>query len=144
MTPAGTGVNLLKNNLYLILSKWIKEGNVLDRKEKKKIRMNIIKVLDKHCGNCMMRTGHSGKYCIDHCDVTNDLKKLSKKLNVKKDIVEPQYRTGKWTNDEEFYLLNHMHLYPLEHLSNQLNRDPQFVFNKMRRILEKQKNKGIS
>lgn len=116
----------------------------MERLAKKQIRMSIIRVLDSRCQTCMMRSGHNGQYCLKECEVTTQLQKLSSQLPKNENVNDSEYRTGKWSNDEEFYLLNHMDHYSIEHLSRRLNRDPEFVCNKKKRLIARRDKKGIS
>lgn len=116
----------------------------MDRLAKKAIRMSIIKILDSRCRGCMMRTGEGSlEYCSTSCDAFDEIQVLSSQLNSDTPNKVTDYVSGKWTTEEEFYLRNHMDLYGVEHLAKKLNREPQFVFNKIK-MVRSQKKKSIS
>jgi hypothetical protein len=42
--------------------------------------------------------------------------------------------TGKWSQEDEFYLIHHAGLYSYEHLAKKFNRNPKDVYSKIRRL----------
>lgn len=78
------------------------------------------------------------RYCIENCEVSLELQHLSSTLskqeseNHSEDQHEKsEVKTGRWTADEEFYLLNHMERYSVDHLAIRLNRSPQSIYSKI-------------
>ncbi|MEK4500057.1 zinc-finger domain-containing protein [Bacillus sp. FSL R12-0069] len=46
----------------------------------KEIRMYILDLQDQHCAACEHRTNQSPKYCLENCQVGEELYRLGKKL----------------------------------------------------------------
>lgn len=112
----------------------------MNRLEKKRVRLNMIQILDTRCKGCMMRNDYDAhNYCIKHCEVSQELQHLSSQLVKKNELVQG----SKWTKDEELYLINHMSLYTIDHMAHQLNRSPQSVISKIQRIGLKKSDFGM-
>lgn len=111
----------------------------MNRLEKKNVRLNMIRILDTRCRGCEMRSDYDAhRFCIENCDVSLELQHLSSTLlkqepeNHSVDHQEKnEVKSGRWTSDEEFYLLNHMSRYSVDHLAERLNRSPQSIYSKI-------------
>lgn len=88
-----------------------------------------------------MRNSYEGnQYCIKECSVGAELQRLSSILTKNEEQREPfKTKSGRWSEEEELYLVNHMKLYSIDHMAVKLNREPQAVYNKIRRLTEKGK-----
>ncbi|MEC1744150.1 zinc-finger domain-containing protein [Schinkia azotoformans] len=116
-------------------------GQVVDKKEAKKIRNKISRLLDSKCTGCSTRANNyklkgqyeAYKYCNESCFIGKNLQELSKKIGNERDPI--------WTDDEVNYLLNHYQLYSIEHLSKRLERSPEAVEIKLKRLLDPRKKR---
>lgn len=105
----------------------------MERLEKKKVRLNLIHILDTKCKGCMMRGDRDAhNYCIKHCEVSMELQSLSASLINTTDI-----KGTRWSEEEELYLAKHLGHYSVEQIANQLNRSPQSVISKIQRTGKK-------
>jgi hypothetical protein len=48
-------------------------------------------------------------------------------------------KKGRWSKDEEFYLLNHAKYFPIHHLAEKLNRSYKDVYSKLWRYKQEKK-----
>jgi hypothetical protein len=121
-----------------------KEEMELNRIEKKQIRLKITTILDEKCRNCKLRNVYEAHdYCFNHCNVGIELQSLSSKLEnnmtgkvacIHSNDMNDQVKSGHWDEEEELYLINHLHYFDTEHLATRLNRDYQSVYNKIMRL----------
>jgi hypothetical protein len=115
---------------------------VMDRKQKKDILLNITQLLDQKCAKCEYKYGKgSPSYCKENCSVFEELNNLSSKLindehPKKQEVIKKKhgFKTGRWSNEDEFYLIHHAGLFSYEHLAKKLNRYPKDVYNKIWRL----------
>lgn len=117
----------------------------MNREEKRVIRLEICKILENQCKGCEYRNsqGETPTYCYTVCSFGKKLIGLSSSLlqdeegiKVAKKVesqseVQPIVHTGPWSQEEEYYLLNHINLYQVYHLSKRLNRAPKSVSAKI-------------
>jgi hypothetical protein len=126
----------------------------MDRKQKKTIHLKITQLLDKHCKQCDVRsTRKSHEICASGCSVGKELLKYGAMLldSEDKPIVEGNagntginqneqpVNQGPWTEEEEFYIQNHAHIFDVLHLSKRLNRSYHDVYNKLLRLMKQKK-----
>lgn len=111
----------------------------MSREEKRQIRLEITELLNK-CQGCKYQysKGETPAYCSTVCPVGITMQTLSQKLiqdEKRKISVEPVFEkplvVGEWSPEEEFYLLNHINLFQVNHLSIRLNRAPKSVSAKI-------------
>jgi hypothetical protein len=83
----------------------------------------------------------SVSHCKENCSVFKDLNDLSSQLindeSPKKSEVikrEKGLVTGRWNDEDEFYLIHHVGLYSHEHLAKKFNRTPKDIYNKIWRL----------
>ncbi|PKG23929.1 hypothetical protein [Niallia nealsonii] len=121
----------------------------MDKGEKKKIRLEIIGILNTECSNCpYLKDNQFNKMCHHTCTFGKRMQELQVKMEtkaeevkvMKKQSVKP-YNKGRYTPEEEFYLLHHMDLYRLTHLANRLNRSLSSVSLKIKQLRRKKKEK---
>jgi hypothetical protein len=112
----------------------------MDREEKRVIRREIIELLDS-CTGCKYRTckGEVPVYCSNVCPAGMAMQSLSAQLildetkKTSQKVVGTPTRIieGPWSMEEEFYLLNHLNIFKVGHLSARLNRAPKSVAAKV-------------
>jgi hypothetical protein len=106
---------------------------------------NITMLLDVKCATCEFKNKGYGRssnnYCKDDCSVFNDINFLSSKLigdekpKKSKQIKHDEgLKTGRWDQDDEFYLIHHAGLFSINHLAVKLSRTPKDVYNKIWRL----------
>ncbi len=100
----------------------------MNREEKRVIRKQICRLLENECKNCENKRsyGETPVHCITVCPVGIKMQSLSNQLiqdERKKKSNVNTFNEGPWSQEEEFYLLNHMNLFKLPHLSKRLNRN---------------------
>lgn len=121
----------------------------MNRKEKRLVREKIISTLDSHCCNCKHEKAYYTKdpYCYEECPIGLKLQQLAAKLITdaedvtannpikitKHRIADPQLKCGKWSDEEELYLFNHLNHYSIEHLAERLQRSVSSVYGKVHR-----------
>jgi hypothetical protein len=114
----------------------------MDRKEKKGIHLKIVHLLDQNCANCEFRSiKNSHTYCKENCLIGQELYQLASKLVssdkeeiqsvAKQEINKEPVKKGRWSSEEETYLINHYKLFTQKHLANRLNRSKRDVYNKI-------------
>jgi hypothetical protein len=120
----------------------------MDRRQKKVIHLRIAQLLDDHCNGCEYRSINSSYlHCRNNCSIGKELNNCANMLLGIPIIKEPVEETtgqllkGKWSTEEEFYLLNHAKFFTVDHLSKRLNRSYRDVYNKLWRW---KKDKKIS
>jgi hypothetical protein len=114
---------------------------MLSRKEKRLIHRNIGRALDK-CSACEHKGVNMAKdgVCYTSCPVGKELRKFSALLEKKEYQEEKVFISGKWTEDEKLYLLNHYSMYDVDHLAERLNRSHDSVSTQINRILSNKNN----
>lgn len=117
------------------------------RSEKRKLRLDITKVLDGECALCECNTtGYERmQVCITTCPVGAKLKKLSQSLlsvDVANNSPSLPLQKGRWTDDEILYLVNHKDRYSISHLAERLDRSPDSVYQKLTHLNKKQRIEG--
>lgn len=125
----------------------------MDRKEKRKIRLDIIQILNDECGNCVYKKDNQFNImCHRFCTFGKQMQELQAKLEITAEEINVQaitkqpikpYKKGRFSPEEEFYLIHHMDLYSLTHLANRLNRSLSSVSLKVKQ-LRKKKKKQVS
>jgi hypothetical protein len=108
----------------------------MNREEKRLIRKEICSLLDS-CNGCQYRIGHGEVpvFCTTVCPAGITMQALAAQLIADETVITSQKVTGisvpviagPWSSDEEFYLMKHLNLYKVGHLSQRLNRDPKSV-----------------
>lgn len=117
----------------------------MDRKLKRAINLKITRILDSQCPSC--------KYCLEknrivhckeNCSVFNELNRLSSMLvndESKEKVLKPtiqenlsQVIKGRYSEEDEFYLIHHAKYFSKEHLAKKLNRDVHDIYNKIYRL----------
>jgi hypothetical protein len=102
---------------------------VLSRDEKREIRMKITDLLDQHCRSCPNGKEHHKNVCLG-CSVLSQIQCLSKQLfdkNNNSEKVLGVVKTGKFTEDEDLYLMNHISHFDVDHISKRLGRTTRSV-----------------
>jgi hypothetical protein len=118
----------------------MKGGKFVTRKEKKRIRLQIINLLDTHCSSCNERNESSNSLCLTSCPIGKQMRQLSSRLeqqSINVVNIEQPTRKGRWTAEEEFYLWHHRKSLTLEELAEKLDRDKNAVYLKLRRLIQK-------
>lgn len=116
-------------------------GQVVNKENERKIRSKIIRILDGNCTECFTRTNnysihgqiYAYKYCNETCVIGQKLQLLGQSLG---DTKSPL-----WSNDEVNYLLHHHELFSIDHLADRLERTPEAVEIKLRRLLDPKRKK---
>jgi hypothetical protein len=108
----------------------------MNREEKQVIRKEICTLLDS-CQGCQYRIGQGEVpvYCSTVCPAGITMQMLASQLIADERIKTSQkvpgiftpLIVGPWSQEEEFYLMNHLNLYKVGHLSQRLNRAPKSV-----------------
>lgn len=112
----------------------------MDRKLKKAINLKITQILDSKCALCEYRLEKNrATHCNEYCPVLGELQEYSSMLvsDEKKKVIskqENQFNKGRWSMDDEFYLIHHVGLFSNEHLAKKLNRSPKDLNNKIYRL----------
>jgi hypothetical protein len=93
----------------------------MTREEKKMIRLQITKLLNQ-CQGCQYRSKENACVRIcPSCPVGQRMQELGKKLDQSKTIFDGEKRRG-WTEEEDFYLLHHYGIAPVERIAERLGR----------------------
>lgn len=105
----------------------------MNKAEKKKVRQNILMLLDSKCKGCEIKGDCRSRddYCYTKCPIGFQLRDFSKMLS---DADDPKGSKTKWSPDEELYLLNHYLLYDRQHLSERLNHSLESIEHKLKQI----------
>lgn len=112
----------------------------MTKKEKKQIRLQIIKLLDTYCSSCKERSYSSKSLCLTDCPIGKQMRQLSSMLEKESIAVSETEKTkkkGKWTNEEEFYLWHHRHILTTDQLAEKLDRDKKSIYNKLWQLKKK-------
>jgi hypothetical protein len=131
-----------------------KEGGALalTREEKRRIRREIISVLDAECNGCKYIKVRKTRdpYCADLCPVGERLQSLSAMLiqdnelaNEKKAKPKSEFKRRPWTEEEVLYLLNHSKYFSMEHLAEKLHRSVDAVYLKFCSLKKHEKQSAI-
>lgn len=114
----------------------------MDRLEKKKLRLEIEKILDEDCRTCPFnKDAEYYHHCRNICPsglkmqaITDEL--AAGKLNIYAPTTQERHkpRCGRWTKDEELYLVNHLKHFDVAHIAKRLNRDETSVWAKIQRL----------
>jgi hypothetical protein len=106
----------------------------MTRDEKKMIRFRIIKLLDQ-CEGCPHRQKVNS--CVNvcpSCPIGQQLQQYGKKLGQKENHQNKRFFDGKerrsWTTEEEFYLIHHYGVVPVERIARRLGRTKKAIKNK--------------
>lgn len=102
---------------------------VLSRDEKREIRKKITDLLDQYCQSCPNRKEFHKNVCLG-CSVLSQIQCLSKHLfdkNNNSEKVLGGVKTGKFTEDEDLYLMNHISHFDVDHISERLGRTTRSV-----------------
>lgn len=113
----------------------------VSREEKRKIRIQIHELIENECMGCQYRRGYeNAHFCVSECPVGKKLKSLSNSLEgtIMSEDVRVLNR-GRWTEEEVFYLANHLVHYKVPHLAAKLNRTPSSVYAKVISIQKRRK-----
>jgi hypothetical protein len=118
----------------------------VNRIEKRLIRKEITSRLDLHCRNCKLVKANQSKdpYCNAKCPIGLQLQELALKLVTDADevkdqvinqekpkrIADPPLNRGRWSDEEVFYLINHLRHFSIEHIAERLQRSVASVYNK--------------
>lgn len=113
----------------------------MERSEKRSLHLKISKLLDQYCLSCKFHSSKtSNKTCFETCNVGAELRRLSSLLvtddnrDVQGKENSDQLKRGCWSQEEEFYLINHMDIYKIDHLAMRLCRSPKSVYSKINRL----------
>ncbi len=112
----------------------------MERKDKRRIRGEIGRMLDIECKGCRFkRRPEHADYCSNTCPVGIYMQELMSQLCLDDAPVIKEEReetrplnSGTWSEDEVFYLVNHVPYFPVKHLAKRLNRAHQTVYLKIR------------
>lgn len=115
----------------------------MSREEKRKIRIQIHELIDNECMGCQYRCGYeNAHFCVSECPVGKELKTLSNSLEEAIPSEDVQaLNKGHWTEEEVFYLANHLDQYKVPHLAAKLNRTPSSVYAKVISIQKRRKKR---
>jgi hypothetical protein len=123
----------------------------MNRTEKRRIRQKIHNLLDTKCKGCEFNGKNQNGICNTICPVGAKMRSLSEVLfqNTEKQpsmfnesLVLEGYTRKPWTVEEDFYLLNHFHLFSCEHLSKKFARTPVAVKHRYNTLIRKQKKEA--
>lgn len=124
----------------------------MTRSEKRAIRLEIIKLLEEKCKRCQYSKGYQNKICIEDCPIGYEIQSLSHRLmnGEKEEVVgnkvefDPESKSKRrpWTEEEDFYLLNHDGIFPRDHLAKRVNRTVHSVNSRIQ-LLKKLKNEQV-
>jgi len=114
---------------------------IVSREEKRRVRIQIHELIENECMGCQYRRGYeNASFCVNECPVGRELKSLSISLEVEPTENKEQVLTkGSWTEEEVFYLSNHLDLYNVPHLAARLNRTPSSVYTKVNSLRKRRK-----
>jgi hypothetical protein len=106
----------------------------MTRDEKKMIRLRIIKLLDS-CNGCPYRQKvNSSINVCPNCPIGQQLQQYGKKLDQHEQHQNKRLFDGKerrsWTTEEEFYLIHHYGVVPVERIAKRLGRTKKAIKNK--------------
>jgi predicted Rossmann fold nucleotide-binding protein DprA/Smf involved in DNA uptake len=114
----------------------------LTREEKRRIRLQIINLLDTNCASCNERLERKCSVCISVCPIGKQMQHLSAMLE-QEEVVEEivvaktNKKKGIWTEEEEFYLWHHRNILTPDQLAERLDRDVKSVYNKLYKLKKK-------
>ncbi|MGG3452329.1 zinc-finger domain-containing protein [Domibacillus aminovorans] len=111
---------------------------MITQEEKRLIRMGIHDLVETECRGCPFVSviTEQESYCRQKCQVAYRLKGLSRQL-LQDEIDGGPYGShvnrvyGDWTEDEDFYLVNHIPYFDEFHLSKRLNRAPGSIMRRL-------------
>lgn len=123
----------------------------MDRDRKREIRIKINDLLDNECKHCEHYSwANHQDYCSRECKVGHEFFKLSRQLllhDIENSNVDPEQevsiplKVGKWSHDEEVYLLNHSRFFNANHIAQKLNRSKSSVNYKLHQLRKRQRRK---
>jgi hypothetical protein len=107
----------------------------MTREEKKLIRLQIIGLLDQ-CQGCPNRyTTNASIHICPSCPIGQRMQELGKKLDQNKTIFDGEKRRG-WTEEEDFYLIHHYGVLPVDRIAKRLGRT-EYAVRKRAHMLRK-------
>lgn len=109
--------------------------------DRKAILNEITALEKKHCKNCETRIeiqsqvgqSQSNRYCVSECDIGKEIQNLGKKLFKRSESANVKI-SRHWTQEEEFYLINHMNVLGLSRVSKKLGRNEDAVLDRYNKI----------
>jgi hypothetical protein len=112
---------------------------------RRSIHIQIGNILDKECKGCKFRERGSYKsefqrYCSKECPVGQELQRLSNELLLDEGKAQ-------WSEEQDFYLVNHLKKYSVHHLAIRLNRSHEAVkqrINYLSNVKEKNSRKAVN
>ncbi|MGG3808757.1 hypothetical protein [Geobacillus thermodenitrificans] len=100
----------------------------MTKSEKRRIRMQVLEILDKYCQQCPY--GHKNESYVPlcrQCPHGQRMQELARPLWSNNGEASACGKTGKWTEEEDFYILNHYGVQPIEVLSARTGRSIQAI-----------------
>lgn len=127
----------------LTLSIYAKGGVDMTREQKKRLRLQLVKLLDK-CDGCEhIGTVNIGIHVCGTCPLGRQIRMIGKKLDGEKQqskrVKLPQGRgvKRKWTADEDRYLLEHYGWKTADEIAEALGRSRKAVMKRRQMLRQK-------
>ena len=102
----------------------------MTKEEKRHIRMQVIQMLDQHCQQCEYYSKlNSCMSVCRQCPYGQRMQELTRPLWEGCDT-DPYFRStkaGRWSREEDFYLIHHYDVLPIEALSARLGRTAESI-----------------
>ncbi|MEB3752518.1 hypothetical protein MKY25_01545 [Geobacillus sp. FSL W8-0032] len=102
----------------------------MTKTEKRRIRLQAIQILDQHCQRCEYHSKlNSCMSVCRECPHGQRMQEISRPLWEENDF-DPYFlshRVGRWSRDEDFYLVNHYDVHPVEVLAARLGRTTEAI-----------------
>lgn len=109
----------------------------MTKTEKQRIRLKIAKILDTHCRQCKYFSMPNFRMSpCRQCPYGKRMQELSRPLWGEDREADLRGKTGRWTEDEDFYLLNHYGIQPIETLSARTGRSIQAIRKRLETLKE--------
>jgi hypothetical protein len=98
----------------------------MTRDEKKSIRLQLIKLLDS-CDGCQYRhKENAGVKICPSCAIGQRIQRIGKRLGQDEIFYNVPGRRS-WTEEEDFYLIHHYGVLPVERIAERLERTEKAV-----------------
>ncbi|MED5040664.1 hypothetical protein P9848_00860 [Geobacillus stearothermophilus] len=99
----------------------------MTKDEKRRIRTMVIQILDQYCRSCEFFSVELASIrACRQCPHGKRMQELSRPL-WRQDEAGPGGKTGRWTEEEDFYILHHYGVQPIEVLSARTGRSIQAI-----------------
>lgn len=110
---------------------------MINREEKRGIRKRINDIMETECKGCQFEKGYTNnRICREVCPIGTKIQHLSNHLlnDSSPNLIDPEKlaepdpsQRRPWTDDEDYYLMNHIKHFNAVHIAKKLNRTPSSI-----------------